>query len=264
MIDHKTIKIWINLYLDGELAGEELEQFKQHINKCTECSKLLKQQRDFVDSIKILKDEVKFDFSDFKKELISQIEDFKPQRKSFSKFAILLAIIALLVGIGFYLTFLYSSRTDFTEIAIENHIRQTRGQLPLEIETSSETEISNWFSGKLNFNFRLPRYPDPTKQPYKIKGARLVALNNDYAALVSYEMDNRPMTLLVAPSRSATPHGKNKFIFKELNFYLDTRDGLNILSWNDKGLTYALVFDFENFNWKKPCIVCHSSGEKEM
>jgi anti-sigma factor RsiW len=59
MIDHKTIKIWINLYLDGELAGEELEQFKQHISKCTECSKLLKQQRDFVDSIKILKDAVK-------------------------------------------------------------------------------------------------------------------------------------------------------------------------------------------------------------
>ncbi|CUT06436.1 hypothetical protein JGI11_01775, partial [Candidatus Kryptonium thompsonii] len=40
--------------------------------------------------------------------------------------------------------------------------------------------------------------------------------------------------------------------------------GFNILSWTDKGLTYALVFDFENFDWKKPCIVCHSSGTKEM
>ncbi len=264
MIDHRTIKIWINLYLDGELAGEELELFKQHINECEECAKLLKRQRDFVDSIKILKDEVRFDFSDFKSDLISQIEDFKLQRKNVSRFAILLSIVLILIGFGIYLTFFYSSRADFTEIAIENHIRQIRGQLPLEIETSSETEISKWFSDKLNFNFRLPRYPDPAKQPYKIKGARLVALNNDYAALVSYEMDNRPMTLLVAPSRSATPHGKNKFTFKELVFYLDTQDGLNILSWSDRGLTYALVFDFENFNWKKPCIVCHSSGEKEM
>ncbi len=91
-----------------------------------------------------------------------------------------------------------------------------------------------------------------------------MALNNDYAALVSYEMDGRPMTLLVAPSKSASPHGKRKVNFKDINFYLDTRDGFNILSWTDKGLTYALVFDYENFDLKKPFIVCHSSGTKEM
>lgn len=74
MIDHKTIKIWINLYLDGELAGEELELFKQHIKECRECAQILKQQRDFVDSIRSLKDEIKIDFGDFKTELIKQIE----------------------------------------------------------------------------------------------------------------------------------------------------------------------------------------------
>jgi len=264
MIDHKTIKIWINLYLDGELAGEELEQFKQHINECSECARILKQQRDFIDSIRSLKDEINIDFEDFKDKIINQIEEFKPAQRRNLKYALLvLAIVISFFGV-LSLVYFYSQRTDLGAIAVENHMRQVQGQLPLEIETSSEAEISNWFQGKLKFNFRLPRYPDPSNQPYRIKGARLVALNNDYAALVSYEMDGRPMTLLVAPSQSASPHGKRKVNFKDINFYLDTKDGFTILSWTDKGLTYALVFDFENFDWKRPCIVCHSSGTKEM
>lgn len=264
MIDHKTIKVWINLYLDGELAGDELEQFKQHIKECDDCAKILKQQRDFIDSIRILKDEITPDFSDFKAELVKQVGKFKPERrKIFIQLSLVFAVAIFLFGVLFAIYF-YSQHTDLADIAVENHIRQINGQLPLEIETSSEVEISNWFDKKLKFNFRLPRYPDPSNQPYRIKGARLVALNNDYAALVSYEMDGHPMTLLVAPSESAIPHGKRKVNFKDINFYLDTKDGFNILSWKDKGLTYALVFDFENFDWKKPCIVCHSQGAKEM
>lgn len=264
MIDHKTIKIWINLYLDGELEGEELKQFKQHINECSECAKLLKQQRDFIDSIRALKYEINTELGDFKQSLAKQIENFKPKKKERYPLLVLLASAFILIGAVLFLLYSNLSRVDLTEIAIENHVRQVQGQLPLEIETSSETEISNWFHGKLKFNFRLPRYPDPSNQPYKIKGARLVALNNDYAALVSYEMDNQPMTLLVAPSKSAIPHGKRKVKFKDIDFYLDSKNGYNILSWTDKGLTYALVFDFENFDWKRPCIVCHSSGTEKM
>ncbi|CUS96868.1 anti-sigma factor family protein [Candidatus Chrysopegis kryptomonas] len=264
MIDHKTIKIMINLYLDGELAGEELEQFKQHIKECDECARLLKKQRDFIDAIRSLKDEVNVDFKDFKEGLIEQIERYKIGKERKLKYALLLSALVILLFGMFAIFYFHASRVDLVKIAVENHIRQVRGQLPLEVETSSEAEISKWFEGKLRFNFRLPRYPDPSNQPYKIRGARLVALNNDYAALVSYEMDNHPMTLLVAPSQSATPHGAKKVKFKEIDFYLDNQNGFNILSWTDKGLTYALVFDFNNFDWKKPCIVCHSQGTKEM
>ncbi|MEN3037874.1 MAG: zf-HC2 domain-containing protein [Candidatus Kryptonium sp.] len=264
MIDHKAIKIWINLYLDGELVGDELELFKQHIKECQDCLKILKQQRDFIDSIRALKDEVKVQSQDLKAELIEQIEKFKTEKRKTIKYIAFASIIAFLLILTISFIYFYSNRTDLVKIAVENHMRQVRGHLPLEIVSSSEAEISNWFEGKLKFNFRLPRYPDPSNQPYRIKGARLVALNNDYAALVSYEMYNRPMTLLVAPSRSAIPYGKRKVNFKDIDFYLDTRDGFNILSWTDKGLTYALVFDFENFDWKKPCIVCHSQETNEM
>jgi hypothetical protein len=169
--------------------------------------------------------------------------------------------LALIIAFGLFSIWrLFMPPEDaFTKLAVQNHLRQINGQLPLEIETSSEAEISNWFNGKLKFNFRLPRYPDPENRPYEIKGARLVALNNDYAALVSYVMDEKPMTLLVASVTNARPYGKTKIRSGDIDFYLDTRDGVNILSWTDKGLTYALVFDFENFNWKRPCIVCHGS-----
>ena len=99
MIDHKTIKVWINLYLDGELAGDELEQFKQHIKECAECAKILKQQRDFVDSIRILKEEINIDFSDFKTELVKQIEKFKPKKsKIFIQLSLVFAIAIFLIG----------------------------------------------------------------------------------------------------------------------------------------------------------------------
>ena len=257
MMDHKTIKIWINLYLDGELSESEFEKLKEHIKGCNECSKLLKEERNFTDALRILRDSYTADDS-FKQEMADKIKKFtKPRKFSYTKS---IPVLILLFALTISLVIFYSStqKNNFTDIAVQNHLRQIKGQLPLEIKTSSEVEISNWFNGKLSFNFRLPRYPDPKNRPYEIKGARLVALNNDYAALVSYVMDDRPMTLLVASSKKAKPEGKRKIRYGDIDFYLDSKDGVNILSWTDRGLTYALVFDFENFNWKRPCIVCHS------
>ena len=52
----------------------------------------------------------------------------------------------------------------FALMAAEHHLRKTRGQLPLEIQSSDPANISDWFSNKVNFSVKLPNYQESSGQ----------------------------------------------------------------------------------------------------
>jgi hypothetical protein len=137
-----------------------------------------------------------------------------------------------------------------------------RGQLPLEISTRSPEAVSAWFSGKVPFGLSLPNYQDVSGQDsrYEIEGARLVGFRGDYAALVAYQMGNRPISLVVTSSATAMPSGGTEISMSGLTFHFDSIDGLKVITWDDKGLTYALVSELEA-SAKQSCIVCHEGAK---
>jgi hypothetical protein len=46
-----------------------------------------------------------------------------------------------------------------------------------------------------------------------------------------------------------------------LTFFLESVAGLNVITWTDKGLTYALASDLE-VSGERSCLVCHGSPEE--
>jgi hypothetical protein len=93
---------------------------------------------------------------------------------------------------------------------------------------------------------------------YRLEGGRLVSLEGDYAAYVAYRMEDRPISPLVASAATVAPSGRDTVQWGGLTFHLDSRAGLNVITWSDNGLTYALASEL-GFGGERSCLVCHGS-----
>jgi len=154
--------------------------------------------------------------------------------------------------------------SSFALMAAETHLRHMRGQLPLEMESRSPQDISGWFSNKVNFSVRLPNYQESSGQEklYTLEGARLVGYQDDYAAYVAYQMADRHISLVITSDSVAKPSGGEEIAARGLTFHYNAIDGLKVLTWSDRGLTYALVSDLDE-RGQQSCIVCHQ-GTKDQ
>jgi anti-sigma factor RsiW len=153
--------------------------------------------------------------------------------------------------------------SSFALMAADTHLRITRGQLPLETESASPQQISDWFSNKVPFSVKLPNYQESSGQEklYTLEGARLVGFQNEYAAYVGYRMKQRPISLVITSDSVAKPSGGEEIASRGLRFHYNAIDGLKVITWSDRGLTYALVSDLEE-RGQQSCIVCHA-GTKD-
>lgn len=269
-------------YVDDELHGEEKEAFESHIENCASCRKTLARERVFLKGIRDVGP-----LYDVPAGLKSRIRPIlnndqttttlntvtRTPRRGLHKARWM--YVAASIAIIFALSVIYITRhketiitgqnriSDFAMLAVDTHLRHLRNQLPFEIETNSPELISQWFVGKVPFSLKLPNYQESSGQEkvYQLEGARLVGFKKDYAAYVAYQMSNRPITLIVTSSSVAMPSGGEQIVSKGITFHYDSVDGLKVITWSDRGLTYALVSDLEE-RGQQSCLVCHA-GTKD-
>ena len=283
----------LSFFLDGELEDCERLDLEAHLQACTECRVLHDVERDFLAQIRdagrlqnapqdlrgrvteLLDREGRATTPSpgFRNQIartvglpFTAVERFAVRRRLLAAALVLLAA-ALFLYVNSSRTFpALSEPSAFAKLAEESHERRIRGQLPLEISSESPKEISDWFAGKVSFSFQLPNYQESSGQErlYELEGGRLVALENDYAACVAYRMRQRPITLVVTSNEIAMPSGGEEIAFKGLHFHYHSIRGFKVITWADRGLTYALVSDFEE-RGQQSCIVCHTgSRDREM
>lgn len=280
----ETIRSQIDLSLDDELHDRELSDFERHLEDCIECRSLRQRERAVIESVRAARPlytaspELRGRIADLLeqrpesypasnplRDRVRRIFGFDQRTFAFPRMRVLAPAAALLLFAGFWF---FHPRTatptpsEFAMMAVDTHSRRIRNQLPLEIETASPAEVSNWFSGKVPFSLKLPTYQENSGQEklYHLEGARLVGFKNDYAAFVAYQMRNRPITLVVTSNRIAMPSGGEEIPSKGLKFRYDAINGWKVITWADRGLTYALVSDLEE-RGQQSCIVCHEGSK---
>jgi anti-sigma factor RsiW len=280
----------VAFYLDNELKGDELRAFEAHLGACPDCRRLCEDERSFLALVRDarplyvapteLRDQVE-------RTLLNSPAPYaaSPQLRrrvqqsiwqasatafvlSNARRTLMLAFIAVFVLAGIWIV---ASRRDapangpseFALMAVQTHQRYVRGQLPLEISSVSPEKISRWFANKVSFSLELPSYQEASGQEklYSLEGARLVGFNKDYAAYVAYQMRQRPISLVVTSNSVALPSGGEEIVSKGITFHYDSIDGYKVMTWADRGLTYALVSDLEQFG-QESCMVCHA-GTKD-
>lgn len=271
----EDIRRRLNLYLDNELLGEDRVAVETHLRECQSCAVIFEREQSFINAIRecrplhvaspVLRARVQETLSG------SERETTTARKVSRSRLtwglAIAATLLLLLLPIVIWRTMSRSDKptaSSFALMAADHHLRRTRGQLPLEVETAAPQVISDWFANKVNFSVKLPNYQESSGQErlYELEGARLVGYKDDYAAYVAYLMKQRPISLVITSDSVVKPSGGEEIVARGLKFHYNAIHGLKVLTWSDRGLTYALVSDLEE-RGQQSCIVCHQ-GTKDQ
>jgi len=258
----------LTLYLDDELQGTERAAVEAHLSECDACRAIFSRELEFLNTVRgggqlyVAPPELRAK--------VQQI--LRPRRSSRFNWMVAAAaiLLVLLLPIAAWRVVKQSQKPEkgpagsFALLAAETHLRHVRGQLPLEVESTSPQDISSWFVNKVNFRVKLPNYQESSGQEklYVLEGARLVGFQNDYAAYVAYQMKERPISLVITSASLVEPTGGEEIPAGGLKFHYNAIDGLKVLTWSDRGLTYALVSDLEE-RGQQSCIVCHEGAKDQ-
>ena len=269
----------INLYLDNELQGDDRLEFESHLRDCEPCRSITAIERRFLESVRDLKP-LHVASADLRARVrqslttTTAIESRVHLRTTnFIRARLVIAAVAatLLLFLLPVIVWRFRERaprpqgvSSFALMAADTHLRHSRGQLPLEMTTSVPQEVSDWFTNKVSFRVKIPNYQESSGQEklYSLEGARLVALRNDYAAYVAYEMKGRPISLVITSDTVVKPSGGEEIKAKGLTFHYNAIQGLKVITWSDRGLSYALVSDLEE-RGQQSCVVCHQGGKDQ-
>jgi anti-sigma factor RsiW len=281
----------IAFYLDDELNGDELRSFESHLKGCDDCCRSCEDERRFLALVRAsrplyapspeLRNRVERTLSNApapyaaSPQLRRRVEQslgpesarlFHP---SSPRRALLLTLAAAFILAVIWMVAVRKGSpaprpSEFALIAVETHQRYLRGQLPLEINSASPEKISAWFVNKVPFSLELPSYQEASGQEklYSLEGARLISFNKNYTAYVAYQMQRRPISLVVTSNSVVMPSGGEQLTWKGITFHYDSIDGYEVMTWSHRGLTYALVSDLEEHG-NQSCLVCHE-GTKDI
>jgi len=275
----------ILLYLDDELSGQELEDFRSHLMECADCRTQLEEEEalsrrlhgthPLYSASEALRARVAaatsrpaYSSSHAPERLRKRVMHIllQPLRdvalSSFSWGALTAAAVVITVGLAFVPSLVEQARaTAFVEAAVTSHRSYLNGNLPLEIRSNSPEEVTSWFADKVPFHFRLPAsqvVPDDGTPAYRLTGARLVNHRESYAALVTYEMQQEKISLLVASDKSAVSAGGDQVRSSGLIFHYRSNGNFKVITWSNHGLTYALVSSLSG-SARQSCLVCHQT-----
>jgi len=277
-----SLRRLISPYLDGELLGEDRAAFEAHVRGCVACAASLEQEHAVVRAVR--ESLPLYEAPDSLRRRVAELARLQESetavaalrsqaRARFSGRLLAGSVLAASVA-ALALAAAALVRTPqpaapprlagaFASLAVDTHLRHARGQLPLEVRSEAPAEVSGFFEGRVPFHLALPDYPvgQGEQKPYRLVGGRLVAFEDDYAAYVAYQMNERPISLLVTSAERVRPQGGEAVAQGGLTFHIESVSGLKVITWSDKGLTYALASDLA-VTGSRSCMVCHGSARE--
>jgi len=271
------------LYLDKELSGPDLEEFRAHLEECETCreelaaaeelSRLLHRSRPLYSAPDALRDRVMqitattapstgYAPPRLRKRILKILaRPLQSAGRGVPRWPVLVAAILLVAALLPVPGILrQASANSYIEAAVAAHRSSLNGSLPLEIKSESPSVVTAWFTGKVPFNFRLPDVAEQVghEQVYRLTGGRLVNYKDGYAALVSYQMQQQTISLLVASSKSAVAAGGEQVPSGRILFHYSKHADFAVITWSTHGLTYALVSSLPG-SGRQSCLVCHQN-----
>jgi hypothetical protein len=267
-------------YLDEDLEGQELEDFLSHLDSCAGCREQLDAERDLSATLHrsrplysapaALRDRVAAAVQHaptshghgradrraprfFGERLSGTLGRLSNWRILIPTTAVLVLCLAFVPGI-----LRNVQAASYVDTAVATHRNYLSGNLPFGLRSNSPATVTEWFAGKVPFDFRLPAAESvPEKNPaYRLTGATLVNFKGSPAALVTYEKLNDKISLLVDSSNIAPVAGGDEVRFGKLTFHYHDVAGFRVITWTTHGLSYALVSSVSG-PARASCLVCH-------
>lgn len=146
----------------------------------------------------------------------------------------------------------------YVRAAVDAHHGYEGGNIPLELRSGAPGTVSSWIAQRVPFHFQLPEAESsPERQAaYRLTGASILDFKEKKVALVIYQMRTKTISLLIAPSDSAIIAGGEEVRFGKLAFHYRNNGDLQVITWSNHGLAYALVSPGKS-SAQQSCLVCH-------
>jgi anti-sigma factor RsiW len=261
MMSCGEIRDAMHRYLDGELPAHEVTGLESHLLDCETCREEHGRWQDVADAVRGAKEAYRPSLAS-ESRVREMLEQAQRHDRSW-QWTRAAAIVIVLGGglIGWLTGWFGQDGESFRVYAAESHLRYSRGRLKLDKVSGDPAVLSAWLEENLPFHVKVPAYPEaaPGDNAYELVGARLLRHNDADVALLSYKMRNKPVSLLVASAEGREPAGGQIYRSGELEFHFYAMDGLRLIGWVDKGLSYIIVSDV-NAVGAESCVVCHGQG----
>lgn len=257
MMTCAEIRPRIALYVDREVTGAEALDFEAHLTDCAECRRAYDDLRGTVDAVRGARP-----LYEVPERSYAAVQGVVAgwQRRQGQRWWILAATAAVLLAVA--LTWVSTGRSGYEEFAALAHRNYARGAFPLDVASSQPQVVSDWLEPRVPFHLTLPNYPEGGPKRYALAGARLMQYRGQDIAYLAYAMDRKPISLLISASSRIVPSGGDSYQSGGLTFYFSAEQGLRIITWKDKGLTYAQVSDLD-VRGAESCGICHAAeGER--
>ena len=250
----------IALYVDRELTGAEALELEAHLTACAECRRAYNVLRETVDAVRGAKP--LYEPPDQSYAAVQKIVAGWERKQTQRRWIPALAATAVLV-MAVMLSWFSASRSGYEKFAAQTHRNYSLGTMPLDVVSHEPQVVSRWLEPRVPFHLSLPNYPEGGPKRYSLAGARLMQYRGEDVAYLAYEMDDKPISLLISSSSRIMPEGGEKYQSGGLTFYFSSEAGLRIISWEDRGLTYAQVSDL-SAKGAESCVICHGAeGERQ-
>jgi len=150
----------------------------------------------------------------------------RPQRPAWLPIA---AILTIMVGAGAMWMFAKAATFDL------QHLAALKADGPMDLNSSDPREITEWARRQAGIDLSLSPSPSVC-----LKGARIIRDQGRQIAAISYQVEGRSASLLVAHASNSrnTPHGRS--------------------AWQTGREMYALAIS-ETGRAEAACLICHSS-----
>lgn len=252
---------FIDAFIDGEFDGLEGAEAQAHVDHCESCRRKVEFQiqfkRDFVNALNDPNDPPKAPES-LRTNILTMLEQEQQHKLRAAKTkqplhriglmaapaaAVLLAS-ALILPAFTIAPAAASKHTPITSQTIEWH----KGNLPLEVKGPDAKTVSRWFTGKVNFPVRLPKFAGKKS---KIIGARLAHIQDRRAAYVLYDVDGSRLSVMMFQGKDLkVPSAKvRKVAGRDVALMND--NGYEVAVMQNHGVTYTMASELPEASFVK-------------
>jgi anti-sigma factor RsiW len=223
----------LNAYMDGELDSAGSLAVETHMRGCASCLGEVESLHALASAIE--NGSLRFKAPDhLKRKVQGAIRAANPAARSsffYWRWASVLASLVLVAAVTWTVTTYWTRSAGETLLVndiVSSHVRSMMANHVTDVASSNSHTVKPWFSGKLDYS---PPTKDFTEQGYRLIGGRLDYLDNRPVAALVYQRSQHFINLFVWPSNETATTKEEQL----------TRQGYNLIHWNQSGMTYWLV-----------------------
>lgn len=242
------IERFVDLYLDAEFGDEDKAKFEAHLEGCDACRKQVEAQvtwrRRIVEaSPKIA---APANLRNFITAGMDEAE--RAQRRTTNRRrALAAAMLPAAAAAAYALVLMRPAAPHRPTLAlpvVADVVQKHARNMPIEVSTSKEDDVRKWYSDKVDFPVRPPKFKNVSGQAM-LRGGRLANVRDRDAAYLVYDVNGNKVSVFMFDPREMQGQEMPRETAGNHQVTFGADRGYNVALFEDSGVGYAIASDMD-------------------